>query len=43
MVEHHVGSAKALLKNNEMIRLELEGKAVVLARVGDEYFAFGGK
>lgn len=42
MSEHRVGRAATLLKQNEMIRLELEGKPVVLARVNNAYFAFGG-
>ena len=42
MAEHRVGSASTFLQNGDMTRLELEGKPVVVARVNDEYYAFGG-
>ncbi len=42
MAEHRVGSADSFLHNGEMTRLELEGKPVVVVRVEDKYYAFGG-
>lgn len=42
MAEHRVGTADSLLRDGEMTRLELEGKPVVVTRVGDAYYAFGG-
>ncbi|HVU14743.1 MAG TPA: Rieske 2Fe-2S domain-containing protein, partial [Phototrophicaceae bacterium] len=42
MAEHRVGSADSFLHNGEMTRLELEGKPVVVTRVEDRYYAFGG-
>ncbi len=42
MSEHQVGASDTFLKNGDMRRLELEGKPVVVARVDDHYFAFGG-
>jgi apoptosis-inducing factor 3 len=42
MVDHSVGAADSLLTDGGMIRLELEGKPIVLARIGADYFAFGG-
>jgi NADPH-dependent 2,4-dienoyl-CoA reductase/sulfur reductase-like enzyme/nitrite reductase/ring-hydroxylating ferredoxin subunit len=43
MSQHQVGPADSLLQDGQMQRIELEGKPVVLARVGGEYYAFGGK
>lgn len=42
MSEHRIGPATTLLANQAMLRLQLEDKPVVLARVDGEYFAFGG-
>ncbi len=42
MPTHHVGHAANLLKDGELKRFELEGKAVVVARVDGLYYAFGG-
>lgn len=43
MTEHQIGPAESLLQSGEMQRIELEGQPVVLARVQDDYYAFGGK
>src|SRR5258708_3803484 len=42
MSDHVVGSAKSLLEDGAMMRLDLDGTPVVLARVGDHYHAIGG-
>ncbi|MFO7323815.1 MAG: FAD-dependent oxidoreductase [Chloroflexota bacterium] len=42
MAEHNLGPAESFLKDGEMKRVELEGKPLVIARVGGEYFAVGG-
>ncbi len=42
MSDHAVGSAKSLLKDGTMLRLDLDGTPVVLARSNGEYYAFGG-
>ena len=42
MSEHRVGSANKLLQNGDMTRLDLDGTAVVLACVNDQYYAFAG-
>ncbi|HLY26206.1 MAG TPA: FAD-dependent oxidoreductase [Aggregatilineales bacterium] len=42
MSDHSVGSAKSFLKDGAMVRLDLEGTPVVLARVNGQYYAFGG-
>jgi NADPH-dependent 2,4-dienoyl-CoA reductase/sulfur reductase-like enzyme/nitrite reductase/ring-hydroxylating ferredoxin subunit len=43
MAEHTVGAASTFLNDGGMVRLELEGKPVVVARVGGQYYAFGAK
>ncbi|MCI0348787.1 MAG: FAD-dependent oxidoreductase, partial [Acidobacteriales bacterium] len=43
MAEHTVGAASTFLSDGGMTRLELEGKPVVVARVGGQYYAFAGK
>jgi NADPH-dependent 2,4-dienoyl-CoA reductase/sulfur reductase-like enzyme/nitrite reductase/ring-hydroxylating ferredoxin subunit len=43
MAEHTVGAASTFLNDGSMTRLELEGKPVVVARAGGQYYAFGGK
>ena len=40
MAEHRVSSG--LPEDGEMVRLELEGKPVVITRVEGQYYAFGG-
>ncbi|MDX1994075.1 MAG: FAD-dependent oxidoreductase [bacterium] len=40
MPAHTLGAASTLLQNGEMRRFELDGKAVVVARVEDQYHAF---
>ncbi|MCC7207445.1 MAG: FAD-dependent oxidoreductase, partial [Anaerolineae bacterium] len=41
MAEHSLGQAATLLQDGQMRRFELEGEAVLLARVGGQYFATG--
>src|SRR5260221_9063625 len=41
MAEHDVGSAASLLQDGQMTRLELEGEAILLSRVGGSYYAIG--
>lgn len=43
MAEHVLGPADHLLSDGEMKRFDLEEKPVVVARVGSDYFAVGGK
>ena len=43
MAEHSLGQAETLLQEGQMQPFELEGKAVLLARVGGQYYATGGK
>lgn len=43
MSVHKVGRAETLLQDGEMLRIELEDKPIVLARVQGEYYAFGAK
>ena len=43
MAEHQIGRADDLLQDGQMQRIELEGKAILLARVDGEYHAFGAK
>lgn len=43
MSQHQIGRVDTLLQDGEMRRIELEGKPVVLARSGGEYYALGGK
>lgn len=40
MGEHTIGAAETLLRDGEMRRFDLDGKAIVVARVNGEYFAF---
>src|SRR5258708_35196029 len=42
MAEHRIGKADSYRKDGEMIRVELEGKAVLVSRVGGQYHAVGG-
>lgn len=42
MAEHRVGNVDTFLQDGEMIRLKLEDKPVVVARVDGDYHAFGG-
>jgi NADPH-dependent 2,4-dienoyl-CoA reductase/sulfur reductase-like enzyme/nitrite reductase/ring-hydroxylating ferredoxin subunit len=42
MSDHRVGSASTLLQDGQMKRIELDGQGIVLARVGEAYYAFGG-
>src|SRR5690606_34961118 len=43
MAEHSLGQAETLLREGQMQPFELEGKAVLLARVDGQYYATGGK
>ncbi len=43
MAEHQVGPAGTFLRDGEMRQIDLDGTAVVIARVGAEYHAFGAK
>lgn len=43
MPAYRVGPADSFLQNGEMRRIELDGKPVILARVQDEYYAFGAR
>ena len=43
MAEHQVGPAGTFLRDGEMRQIDLDGTAVVLARVGSQYHAFGAK
>lgn len=43
MAVHQVGRAENLLQDGEMLRIDLEGTRVVLARAQGEYYAFGAK
>lgn len=43
MAEHLLGQADTLLQDGQMKPFELEGKAVLLARAGGQYYATGGK
>src|SRR5260221_381618 len=42
VLEIRFESGRVYQYSGEMKRLDIEGKAVVLARVGDEYYAIGG-
>lgn len=42
MAEHKIGSVDDFLEDGEMKRLELEDTELVVARVGDQFYAFGG-
>lgn len=42
MAEHNLGMAASFLQDGQMKRVELEGKPLVIARVGDTYYAVGG-
>jgi NADPH-dependent 2,4-dienoyl-CoA reductase/sulfur reductase-like enzyme/nitrite reductase/ring-hydroxylating ferredoxin subunit len=43
MAEHSLGQVDTLLQDGQMKSFDLEGKAVLLARVEGEYYATGGK
>jgi apoptosis-inducing factor 3 len=43
MAEHVLGQSDSLLQDGQMKSFDLEGKTVLLSRVGGEYFATGGK
>src|SRR5688572_15239188 len=43
MAEHSLGQVDTLLQDGQMKSFELEGKVVLLSRVGGQYFATGGK
>lgn len=43
MADHTLGQADTLLQDGQMQPFELEGKAVLLTRIGGQYYATGGK
>lgn len=43
MAEHSLGPSETLLQDGQMKSFELEGKVVLLSRVGGQYHATGGK
>src|SRR3954468_8936357 len=42
MTEHRVGNAESYLKDGDMVRLDLDGTAVLVSRVDGQYHAVAG-